>query len=328
MKKPNNSTLFSIKTDAEFDKIALQTFRYQAKNNPIYKQFITHLGLHPEHINQIEKIPFLPIQFFKEYHVVSAKKPYDIVFKSSGTTGMTRSKHFIKDISLYETSFLKGFEYFYGHISNYTILALLPSYIEQGASSLVYMVQKLIEKSQHKESGFYLHNYEELANILNVLHQKKQKVLLIGVSYALLDLVAKHNFQLDNTIIMETGGMKGRRKEMLREELHKQLCLGFGVKKIHSEYGMTELLSQAYSKGEGVFCTTPWQKILIRDTEDPFSYLPEGKTGGINIIDLANQNSCAFIATQDLGKKTGKTFEILGRFDHSDIRGCNLLVVN
>lgn len=241
---------------------------------------------------------------------------------------MSQSKHFVTDLSIYEESYLKAFEQFYGNIEDYTVLALLPSYLERDGSSLIYMVNDLIEKSKKEKSGFYLHNLDELAKNLLELDSKGEKVLLIGVSFALLDLLEKFQFKLKNTVIMETGGMKGRRKELIREELHTILCEGFGVSEIHSEYGMTELLSQAYSKGNGIFNCPPWMKILIRDTEDALSLLPKGKSGGINVIDLANVNSCSFIATQDLGKiHPNNTFEIIGRFDDSDVRGCNLMVL-
>jgi len=325
----SNINIYNIQNFDDFITGTLQVFRFQAQNNPVYKQFITYLNIDPLKVNQIEKIPFLPVQFFKDYKVISSPPPYEAVFQSSGTTGMIRSKHYIKSLAMYEESFTRTFRQFYGDIKDYTILALLPSYLEQGASSLVYMVDKLIEKTGNKNSGFYLHNHEELARKLQTLDNKGEKILLIGVSYALLDVAEKYRFELKNTIVMETGGMKGRRKEMLREELHEHLKKAFGVPHIHSEYGMTELLSQAYSKGEGIFNTPAWMKILIRDTEDPLTYLPEGKTGGVNIIDLANIYSCSFIATQDLGKITSSSgsFEILGRFDNSDVRGCNLLVV-
>jgi hypothetical protein len=250
------------------------------------------------------------------------------VFSSSGTTGQITSKHYIADIQLYEQSYTKGFHHFYGDVGQYCILALLPSYIERSGSSLIYMVNDLIEKSKHPQSGFYLNEIDSLIDTLTALDAKGKKVLLIGVSFALLDLVEKYQLQLKNTIVMETGGMKGRRKELIRKELHEHLMKGFGVETIHSEYGMTELLSQAYSNGNGIFKTPPWMKFMIRDTEDPLSFLPFGKTGGINVIDLANINSCSFIATQDLGKKyEDESFEILGRFDHSDVRGCNLMVL-
>ncbi len=329
MKLMNKLTenIFQINSEQDFEAKALAVFRFQVENNSVYNQFIKYLNIKPSQVKTLMDIPFLPIEFFKSYQVVSAEPPFDTVFKSSGTTGMSRSQHWVKYLKLYEKSFKRGFEYFYGDVSNYAVIALLPSYVSQGHSSLVYMVDKLITKSAHPYSGFYL-NDNRLPMILNDLNKQQQKTLLIGVSYALLDLVESNQFHLTNTIIMETGGMKGRRKELLREELHKYLKKGFGVTQIHSEYGMTELLSQSYSKGAGIFQTTPWQKIFIRDTEDPFTYLPIHKTGGVNVIDLANIYSCSFIATQDLGRKISTDqFEILGRFDHSDVRGCNLMVV-
>jgi len=241
---------------------------------------------------------------------------------------MITSKHLVTDISLYEESYRRAFSEFYGNIEDYVVLALLPSYLERDGSSLIYMVKDLIDRTNNPESGFYLNQYDALIEKLTALDKAGQNVILIGVTYALLDLIEKHQFQLQNTIVMETGGMKGRRREMIREELHAQLCEGFGVSAIHSEYGMTELLSQAYSLGDGVFECPPWMQILIRDTEDALTYIDKGKTGGINVIDLANINSCSFIATQDLGKKKpNNSFEVLGRFDHSDIRGCNLMVL-
>lgn len=249
-------------------------------------------------------------------------------FTSSGTTGMITSKHLITDVSWYEESYRNAFSEFYGNIEDYVVLALLPSYLERQGSSLIYMVQDLIQLSNNEESGFYLHNYNELISKLIELDSSGKNVLLIGVTYALLDLIELQKFQLKNTIIMETGGMKGRRKELIREELHEILCNGFGVSSIHSEYGMTELLSQAYSLGDGIFQCPNWMNILIRDTEDALTYVQTGKTGGINVIDLANINSCSFLATQDLGKKyANNSFEVLGRFDNSDIRGCNLMVL-
>ena len=279
-------------------------------------------------VKSITEIPFLPIQFFKSHEVISSTDPVQITFTSSGTTGTNTSRHLVTDLNYYEESFRLGFSQFYGNIEDYVVLALLPSYLEREGSSLIYMVEDLIERSNQPESGFYLHNYDELTEKLITLDDSGQNVILIGVTYALLDLIEQQNFQLKNTIIMETGGMKGKRKEIIREELHEILCKGFGVSKIHSEYGMTELLSQAYSLGDGVFECPPWMEILIRDTEDALSYVSEGKTGGINVIDLANFNSCSFIATQDLGKKNpNHSFEVLGRFDNSDIRGCNLMVI-
>ena len=275
----------------------------------------------------LEEIPFLPISFFKTHSIVTGNKESQQIFASSGTTGMDCSQHSVVDIALYKESFTRGFTYFFGAVKDYTILALLPSYLEQKNSSLVYMITDLIKQSGKAESGFYLNNYEELAKKLVKLDQKGEKILLIGVTYALLDLITLRKFQLKNTIIMETGGMKGRRKEMIKHELHTHLSEGFGVSKIYSEYGMTELLSQAYSLGGELFQTPPWMKVLIREVEDPFTLLPRGKSGGINVIDLANINSCSFIATQDLGKvHSNGQFEVLGRFDHSDIRGCNLML--
>ena len=320
--------IFTSSNQKQFDKMALKVFRFQYENNLVYREFCDFLKTDVQKVKTIQQIPFLPIQFFKSHEVVSNFNPIQTTFTSSGTTGMVTSKHLVTDVSIYEESYRKGFSQFYGNIEDYAILALLPSYLEREGSSLIHMVDDLIQLSNHPESGFYLHNYDELIAKLLQLDQTEQNVILIGVTYALLDLVEKHSFQLENTIIMETGGMKGKRKEMIREELHQQLCNGFGVNTIHSEYGMTELLSQAYSLGEGIFECPSWMQILVRDTEDALSYVREGKTGGINVIDLANINSCSFIATQDLGKKYANgSFEVLGRFDHSDIRGCNLMVV-
>lgn len=324
--KRNN--LFNIQCFSDFEKLALKTFQFQAKNNLVYKEFLSHLKVNISSIKHSKDIPFLPIQFFKTHQIISSKNEVTHTFLSSGTTGMQQSKHLVTDISIYEESFRKGFEYFYGNIKDYTVLALLPSYLERNGSSLIYMANDLINNSEKPKSGFYLNDLEKLAKNLIDLDKKGEKVLLIGVSFALLDLVEKYKFQLKNTVIMETGGMKGRRKELIREELHQVLTHGFGVDTIHSEYGMTELLSQAYSKGNGVFNCPPWMKILTRDTEDALTILPIGKSGGINVIDLANVNSCSFIATQDLGKTySNGSFEVLGRFDNSDIRGCNLLVL-
>jgi hypothetical protein len=294
----------------------------------VYQDFCTLLKKDKSNVKSLEEIPFLPIQFFKSHEIVSSSKPIQETFTSSGTTGMLTSKHMVTDLTLYEQSFRKAFSQFYGNTEDYIVLALLPSYLERDGSSLIYMVNDLIEGSNHPTSGFYLHNYDDLIHNLIELDSSGQNVLLIGVTYALLDLIEKQTFQLKNTIIMETGGMKGKRKEIIREELHAILCNGFGVRNIHSEYGMTELLSQAYSLGNGIFECPPWMSILIRDTEDALTYVDYGKTGGINVIDLANINSCSFIATQDLGKKyPNHSFEVLGRFDSSDIRGCNLMVV-
>ncbi len=325
----NYDDIFSISSFKEFEVISLEVFRHQYYNNKVYRQFCRHLNIKQEQVTHLKAIPFLPIDLFKSHKIISGNEEHQTIFTSSGTTGMVTSKHFVTDMALYEKSFLTAFNKFYGNPEEWIILALLPSYLEREGSSLIYMANRLIEESAHPSSGFYLNNHEELAMALRQSENKGRKTLLIGVSFALLDLLEKHKFnRLEKTIIMETGGMKGRRREMIREELHKILTGGFNVKSIHSEYGMTELFSQAYSKGDGVFECPPWMKIFIRDPEDALTYLPEGKTGGINVIDLANVNSCSFISTQDLGKDlgNGKT-SILGRFDHSDIRGCNLMMV-
>ena len=320
--------IFNIKSQQDFKKVTLEVFKHQFKNNKVYRSFCDLLYVHPSDVNEIQDIPFLPIQFFKSKKILSSLDEIQETFTSSGTTGSITSKHFVTDISLYQQSYLNGFEHFYGDIKEYKILALLPNYLERNGSSLVYMVDDLIKKSNNSDSGFYLNNLDELAKKLINLDNKGQKILLIGVSFALLDLIEKHQFQLKNTVIMETGGMKGRRKELIRSELHSLLQNGFGVSEIHSEYGMTELLSQGYSNGNGVFDCPPWMKILTRDTEDALTIQQPNKTGGINVIDLANYNSCSFIATQDLGKvHENGTFEIIGRFDNSDIRGCNLMVL-
>jgi len=323
----DTNQLFNIQDDMGFEREALEIFKYQSSQSVVYIRFLDLLKVDPASVKSIKDIPFLPIQFFKSHTVLSSKSPIIQTFLSSGTTGMTPSKHHITDLSIYEKSFKRCFEQFYGAIEEYAVLALLPSYLEREGSSLIYMVDALIKDTKNKESGFYLDDYDLISKKLHSLNKTGKKVLLIGVTYALLDLLEREKFDLTNTIIMETGGMKGRRKEMIRPELHQLLTNGFGVDAIHSEYGMTELLSQAYSYGEGVFKCPNWMKVMIRDTEDPLSYLPMGKSGGINVIDLANVESCSFIATQDLGKlHSDITFEILGRFDHSDIRGCNLLV--
>lgn len=324
----NPQDVFSIKNNKEFTKVALKVFRYQYAHNLVYRKFCDFLNTDITQVKTLEQIPFLPIEFFKSERILSSNNPIEITFTSSGTTGSQTSSHLVTDLSVYEQSYLSAFATFYGNIENYTILALLPSYLEREGSSLIYMVEDLIKKSNNPDSGFYLHNYDELIEKLIALDNSGKNIILIGVTYALLDLVEKQSFQLQHTIVMETGGMKGKRKEMIREELHQILQNGFGVKAIHSEYGMTELLSQAYSLGEGIFSCPEWMHILIRDPEDALTYLEAEKTGGINVIDLANINSCSFIATQDLGKKLKNgDFEVLGRFDHTDIRGCNLMVL-
>lgn len=320
--------IFNIQSIEDFNRLSLQVFKHQFENNPVYRSFCDLLYVHPSDVKSIEEIPFLPIQFFKSHEVISSQEEVQEIFTSSGTTGSVTSKHLVTDVSWYEESYRKGFEYFYGAIEDYTVLALLPNYLEREGSSLIYMANDLIERSKQPDSGFYLHNLTELSAKLKELDKKGKKILLIGVTFALLDLIEKEQFELKNTIVMETGGMKGRRKELTRFELHNILQNGFGVSEIHSEYGMTELLSQGYSKGNGIFGCPPWMKILSRDTEDPLTILKNHKTGGLNVIDLANYNSCSFIATQDLGKVNDNgAFEVLGRFDHSDIRGCNLMVI-
>ncbi len=319
--------IFNITSPEEFVNRAIQTFHFQYEQVPVYRRFCNLLDVDPEAIKTIEKIPFLPIQFFKSHSILAEGKEAETTFTSSGTTGQTTSQHQVADISIYERSFFEGFQRDYGAPCDYAILALLPSYLERAGSSLIYMVEGLIEKSRNAHSGFYLYDMDALIKKIELLERSGQKSLLIGVSYALLDLIEKKTFKLKHTLVMETGGMKGRRKEMIKEELHQVLKRGFGVANIHSEYGMTELLSQAYSKGDGIFVCPPWMKVLTRDTEDATRYI-KGRTGGINVVDLANLYSCSFIATQDLGRvdKDGN-FEILGRFDASDIRGCNLMVL-
>ena len=323
----SDHSIFEINNDDSFREYSLQLFRKQYSEVAVYKEFCDALNRDPDNVTDLDQIPFLPIEFFKSRRIISNDASEEIIFTSSGTTGPATSKHYVADLELYESSFLKNFELTFGPINELVILALLPSYLEREGSSLVYMTDRLISLSENPDSGFYLDNMEELISKLETLESRKQKTLLFGVSFALLDLIESQSFHLKNTIVMETGGMKGRRKEMIREDLHAQLKKGFNVPTIYSEYGMTELLSQAYSKGEGIFQCPPWMKIMTRDTEDPLSFV-YGNTGGINVIDLANQNSCSFIATQDLGKVfEDGSFEILGRFDHSDIRGCNLMVL-
>ena len=334
--KPDTNSIFNIDNIDEFTKVAISIFNNQALKTPIYNKYINLLKVDTESIKSLMDIPFLPVEFFKTQKVAintEAPTPNSRLFTSSGTTGSSTSKHYVNDVGIYEQSYLKAFQHFYGDIENYCILALLPSYLERDGSSLIYMANDLINKSKHPKSGFYLNNYNELLVTLKQLEAEKQKTILLGVSYALLDLAelmglsGSEKFRFENTIVMETGGMKGKRREMLKEELHALLCNSFGVDVIHSEYGMAELLSQAYSKGNGIYNCPPWMKVLIRDVNDPFSFLPVERTGGINVIDLANINSCSFIATQDLGQlNPDYSFRILGRFDNSDIRGCNLLV--
>ena len=325
--KQLTSEIFSIQTEDQFETVALKVFRHQIENCKVYRDYVANLRLDPDVLSSTKDIPFLPIGFFKSQDILSSNNVASFVFSSSGTTGMTQSRHLVTDASVYEKSFNTAFDLFYGDIEKTCFLALLPSYLEREGSSLIYMVDALIAASKHPDSGYYLHNHEDLYQKLKELKDKGQRTILIGVTYALLDFIEQYHINFPELIVMETGGMKGKRKEMVREELHQTLTTGFGVNHIHSEYGMTELLSQAYSYGEGLFNCPPWMKIYLRDTNDPLSLVNDGKTGGINVIDLANVNSCSFIATQDLGRlHPNGSFEVLGRFDNADIRGCNLLV--
>lgn len=323
--------IFRISGEQEFNALALQLFHYQYLNNELYREFCDLLKAVPENVYSFDKIPFLPIQFFRDHDVVTHHRTIPTgtsrTFLSSATTGSTPSRHFVSDTSLYEKSFTEGFQYFYGHPEGHCFLAVLPGYLERPGSSLVYMMDHLIRMTEVNGSGFFLHDLEVLRE--RVLRQKSEgrPTILIGVTHALMDLAGRFPMDLEGVIVMETGGMKGKRKEIVREELHEFLCKAFHVDAIHSEYGMTELLSQAYSKGNGIYETPPWMKILVREVNDPLSLAAEGDTGGLNIIDLANVHSCAFVATQDLGRKhMDGSFEVLGRFDSSDIRGCSLMV--
>ncbi len=320
--------IFTIRTSQQFEELALVLFKHQAQHNAVYKQFLNYLAIDVTSVKSISQIPFLPIELFKTQTLITGNAAPQITFTSSGTTATNTSKHPVIDVDLYIESFSKGFEHFYGNIKDYCLLALLPSYLERKGSSLVYMCDHLIKASGHSDSGYYLHNYQALMQKLHQLIAQQQPTILLGVSYALWDIAEQFAMPLQNTIIMETGGMKGKRKELVRAELHAIFKTAFQVKSIHSEYGMTELLSQAYSNGNGLFTCPPWMKVLIREINDPLHInIPNKQTGAVNVIDLANIHSCAFLATSDLGKKhPNNTFEILGRMDASDTRGCNLLV--
>jgi len=323
----NPDRIFSVSGSLEFETLALEIFNYQVRNCEVYGRFVSNLGIDIRKVNNLDSIPFLPIEFFKSKKISCSKEEESIIFSSSGTTGLNQSRHFVHDIDLYIQSYRTAFSLFYGEISNYTVLALLPSYLEREGSSLIYMVNDLIGLSKNKKSGYFLDDHRLLHKTLDELNKSKTQTILIGVTYALLDFAESHSIEFPELIVMETGGMKGKRREILRTELHEILCAGFGVPMIHSEYGMTELLSQAYSKGSGIFHTPAWMKVIVRDTNDPLTRLGNEATGGLNIIDLANVHSCSFIATQDLGRSySDGSFEVLGRFDNSDIRGCNLLV--
>ena len=318
--------VFAIRDERSFRKEALGLFKEQALDLPVFEAFLTHLGIRTERIDRIEEIPFLPVRFFKDRKVLRKGLDEQLVFRSSGTSGAERAQHCIADPGLYERSYDEGFRLRYGDPSAYRILALLPSYAEREDASLVHMVQGLMEASGHPENGFYLHDHGALLERLRDLEDRKLPTLLIGVSFALLDLAEKHPITLRHTIVMETGGMKGRRKEMVREELHDRLKEAFGLNRVHSEYGMTEMLSQAYAMGDGIFRPPPWMKVMAREIEDPFCILPPGRTGALNVIDLANRDSCAFLALDDLGRvHEDGSFEVLGRLDGSDVRGCNLM---
>jgi phenylacetate-coenzyme A ligase PaaK-like adenylate-forming protein len=326
-----NDKIFSV-TPAGFEGLAVEIFHFQYQHNNIYRQYTDALGINPRNVQSINQIPFLPIRFFKSHTVNTGDFKPAVIFESSGTTGSINSRHLVKDAGLYTESFSHGFQQFYGNIKEYCILGLLPSYLERQNSSLVYMVNKLIGQSQHPDSGFYLDEFDKLYAILKRLEANKQKVLLIGVTFGLLDFAENYTLPLQHTIIMETGGMKGRRKEMLRQEVHDLLKESFKLSAIHSEYGMTELLSQAYSYGAGLFKSSPWMKILLRDEEDPLTIkktpATKTETGAVNIIDFANIYSCCFIATDDAGRLyPDDSFEIIGRMDNSDIRGCSLMAV-
>ena len=320
--------IFKINNKKDFRETILEVFNFQYNDNVVYHDFIKSLGKDTSKIKSPDKIPFLPVEFFRNHKIITGSLPVEMIFESSGTTGVTPGKHYVSDLSLYEDSFLRSFRLFYGEPEQFLIAALLPSYTEREGSSLVYMADNLIKRSRNPHSGFYRDHTEELILTIKKAKEEKQKILLLGVSFALVDLAENQSPDLSGVIVMETGGMKGRRKELTRTELHSILKEKLNVSSIHSEYGMTELLSQAYSKGDGIFYCPPWMKIVIRDPQDPLTLYDEPyRTGGINIIDLANINSCSFIATGDLGKvHEDGGFEVLGRFDNSDIRGCNLLI--
>lgn len=331
MKSQWNDKIFSVKEEG-FEALALEIFRYQHTQNPVYRSFADALGVRPDQVQRLEEIPFLPIRFFKSHDIRTGQFEPLLQFESSGTTGMVSSRHLVRDPALYRESFLRCFELFYGDVKDYCIIGLLPSYLERGQSSLVYMVNELIARSGHPDSGFYLHEFDELHRLLNRLEAEGQRVWLIGVTFALLDFAATHALPLQQSIILETGGMKGRRQEMVRAEVQAILKNAFNLKEIHSEYGMTELFSQAYAKADGLFSTPPWMKLLLREEEDPLQLLPwrgvadRPRSGAVNIIDLANIDSCCFIATDDAARlHPNGQFEILGRLDNSDVRGCSLL---
>jgi hypothetical protein len=314
---------------ADFDRLALDVFKYQAAFNSVFKAYISLLGIDYQQVKDVEDLPFLPIQFFKNKEIKTGDWSPAVTFTSSGTTSETTSSHQLFSPDFYKKNARRGFQGFYGDVKNYCVLALLPAYLERSGSSLIFMADDFIRQSKYPESGFFLNNVEELLTVLNDLQTRKVPTLLIGVSFALLDLAERFPQDLSNIIIMETGGMKGRRKEITRRELHQIFNNAFQTTAIHSEYGMTELFSQAYSQGDGIFFSSPTMRVLAREVTDPFQIQKAGKTGVLNIIDLANLDTCSFIATDDLGKvNADNSFEILGRLDASDVRGCNLLVLS
>lgn len=320
--------VFQVNDQHSFNALALKLFRLHSQKNPVYREFLRHLDVNTSDVGDVSSIPFLPISAFKNHKVLLEGLVAPLRFTSSGTSSANTSTHHVVDPELYEESFIKGFIHVYGDPAEYRILGLLPSYLERSGSSLVYMVNELVRRSKDSCSGMYLHDIDELHRIILDSEASNKATLLIGVSYALLDLAEKFPGPLKHTRIIETGGMKGRRREMVRSELHACLKEAFVCEQIHSEYGMTELLSQAWSTGDGIFRCPRWMQVFIRDISDPLTLLSDGKTGGINVIDLANVHSCPFIATDDLGRRIGSgTFEVLGRFDHSDVRGCNLMVL-
>ena len=314
----------------DFKNLCLEVFRFQYKQNLVYQQWVDLLGIQINAVQTIESIPFLPIEFFKNFQVISSPlNAQTIKFTSSATTSQIPASHYVNNIDFYQESFKRTFSLFYGDINDYCVLALLPNYLQRGGSSLVYMCTHLIKASGHPLSGFFLDDVDGLTMSIEQLKQNKQKVILIGVTYALMDLADLGVTLNDNFIVMETGGMKGTRKELPKPELHAYLKNAFKINNIHSEYGMTELLSQAYSTGNGLFKSPPWLKFLVREVNDPLTIRLDGKTGGINVIDLANLHSCSFIATKDLGRvNENNELELMGRYDQSDVRGCNLMLGN
>lgn len=319
--------IFEVSNDLQFNELALDIFQFQFTNNSIYRIWCENLSRTPASVKTLSDVPFMPVEFFKNFSIQSWKGEPATTFFSSGTTGQITSKHLVADTYIYEQSLLKGFQLEYGDPSDWIIIGLLPAYLERPGSSLVYMTDILIRESGQQESGFYLNNYDELLALLTRLKAENRKVWLIGVSFALLDMAEKHPEAWENLVVVETGGMKGRRKEMIRADLHETIRTNWNITRLHSEYGMTELFSQAWLNDSGRFHLPPWMKVMIRETDDPFSYAENGKTGGINVVDLANLDSCTFISTSDLGKKhADETFDVLGRFDHSDVRGCNLMI--